>query len=178
VHIFFCGYPGSLPKKVHRLGAEHEHKERSGHECSGKALKNRTIKSIEGLVHILIKAFNMHLRIMETVLGHTTSKISMSREGNPYDKLRPELKRRYWGGKLMVKQQVLFDPLKCYPLIQSHYIKVSQGIQKAEHQLRKPKDSGRRKTGARGPKHTPVLEQGGRAQFHSLSLITDISIFA
>lgn len=129
----------------------------------------------------------MHLRIMETVLGHTTSKISMSREGNPYDKLRPELKRRYWGGKLMVKQQVLFDPLKCYPLIQSHYIKVSQGIQKAEHQLRKPKDSGRRrlsmisefrKTGARGPKHTPVLERGGRAQFHSLSLITDISIFA
>jgi hypothetical protein len=63
----------------------------------------------------------------------------MSREGNPYDKLRPELKRRYWGGKLMVKQQVLFDPLKCYPLIQSHYIKVSQGKQKAEHQITQTK---------------------------------------
>ena len=33
------------------MGPEPEHKLRSGHECSGKALQSRTTESLEGLVH-------------------------------------------------------------------------------------------------------------------------------
>jgi hypothetical protein len=60
--------------------------------------------------------------------------------------LHPELKRRYCAEACGQAASSL-DPSEMLPLTQylTHYIMVSQGKQKAEHQLRKPKDSGQRR---------------------------------
>ena len=60
-------------------------------------------------------------------------------------KLHPELKRRYWGGSMWSSGKFFRSVGNVTADTISHYIKESQGKQKAEHQLRKPKDSGQRR---------------------------------
>jgi len=57
-------------------------------------------------------------------------------------KRHPELKKRYWGGSLWSSGKFFRSVGNVTADTISHYIKESQGKQKAEHQLRKPKASG------------------------------------
>jgi len=83
-------------------------------------------------------------------------------------KRHPELKKRYWGGSLWSSGKFFRSVGNVTADTISHYIKESQGKQKAEHQLRKSKASGQLrlddfwipKNRARGPKHTPSFRAG------------------
>ena len=83
-------------------------------------------------------------------------------------KRHPELKKRYWGGSLWSSGKFFRFVGNVTADTISHYINESQGKQKAEHQLRKPKASGQLrlddfwipKNRARGPKHTPSFRAG------------------
>ena len=83
-------------------------------------------------------------------------------------KRHPELKKRYRGGSLWSSGKFFRSVGNVTADTISHYINESQGKQKAEHQLRKPKASGQLrlddfwipKNRARGPKHTPSFRAG------------------
>ncbi|KUG17970.1 mobile element protein [hydrocarbon metagenome] len=60
-------------------------------------------------------------------------------------RLHPELKKRYWGGNLWSGGKFFRSVGNVTADTTKHYIKESQGKQKAEFHLRRSKESGQRR---------------------------------
>ena len=114
---------------------------------------SRVKKDCELIINNICKEKGYRIHAMEVVEDHVhlflefhpstslSKVVQCLKGGSSYRmfKLHPELKKRYWGGSLWSSGKFFRSVGNVTADTISHYIKESQGKQKAEHQLRRPK---------------------------------------